>query len=129
MASRDRSGGTSGRRAPASHVDRRASGAQPERLGLKAVLVIGLAHRVMDVYLFDRQPTYSLRHGFDLPQKLDDFDPRWIILYYPNHLSTDHAALLQQRGYNAVQDFRGWVDWNNGNVQVYEHAIADEPND
>ena len=78
----------------------------------------------MDVYLFDLQPAYSLRNGFDLPQKLNDVNPRWIILYYPNHLSNDHAALLQQRGYKSAQDFRGWVDWNNGDVQIYARATT-----
>ncbi len=89
-----------------------------------SILVIGLAHRVMDVYLFEPQPAYSLRHGFDLPQKLNDVHPQWIILYYPNHLSTDHATLLQQHGYKAIQDFPGWVDWNNGSVQVYARSTT-----
>ena len=92
-----------------------------------SILVIGLAHRVMDLYLFDPQPTYSLRHGVDLPQKLNDVNPQWIILYYPNHLSADHAAMLQQRGYKSVHHFRGWVDWNNGSVEVYAKAAA-KPN-
>jgi len=93
-----------------------------------SILVIGLAHRVMDLYLFDPPPTYSLGHGADLPQKLNDVNPQWIILYYPNHLSADHAALLQQRGYESVQHFRGWVDWNNGDVEVYARAAAKPDN-
>ena len=94
-----------------------------------SILVIGLAHRVMDVYLFDDlQPAYSLRHGFDLPQKLDDVNPQWIILYYPNHLSADHATLLQQRGYKSLQSFRGWVDWNNGDVHIYTRSATNTNN-
>ena len=93
-----------------------------------SILVIGLAHRVMDLYLLDLQPAYSLRHGADLPQKLDRTDPDWIILYYPNHLPDERRTLLQQRGYKSIHHFRGWVDWNNGNVEVYAKAAAKPSN-
>ena len=93
-----------------------------------SILVIGLAHRVMDLYLLDLRPTYSLGHGADLPQKLDRTDPDWIILYYPNHLPDERRTLLQQRGYKSVQRFRGWVDWNNGDVEVYARAAAKPDN-
>ena len=93
-----------------------------------SILVIGLAHRAMDVYLFNLQPAYSLGHGFDLPQKLDDVNPRWIILYYPNHLSADHSTLLEQHGYKVTQQFLGWVDWNNGDVQIYTRSATNTDN-
>ena len=57
------------------------------------VLVIGLAHQVMDLYLG--------------------------VLYYPNHVSADGYAVLDQRGFVEKQRFHGWVDWNNGDVLVY----------
>ena len=93
-----------------------------------SILVIGLAHRVMDLYLLDLRPAYSLGHDADLPQKLDSTDPDWIILYYPNHLPDERRALLPQRGYERLQHFRGWVDWDNGNVEVYARAAAKPDN-
>ena len=96
-----------------------------QRTANDSILVIGLAHRVMDVYLFDLQPAYSLGHGVDLSQKLNDVNPQWIILYYPNHLTPDRATLLEHHGYKLTQQFRGWVDWNNGDVQIYTRSTTD----
>ena len=39
--------------------------------------------------------------------------------YYPNHVSEANYKLLEDRGFMQVQRFRGWVDWNNGDVLVY----------
>jgi hypothetical protein len=81
------------------------------------VLVIGLAHQVMDLYL-DR-PQYSLLHGADLEEKLGEARPAWVVLYYPDHVSGDNYELLKRRGFVEVRRFPGWVDWDNGDVLVY----------
>ncbi|MHC4969117.1 MAG: glycosyltransferase family 39 protein [Planctomycetota bacterium] len=81
------------------------------------VLVIGLAHQVMDLYL-DR-PQYSLQHGVDLDEQLSAAEPAWVVLYYPNHVSADGYAALDRRGFVESRRFRGWVDWDNGDVLVY----------
>ena len=85
----------------------------------EAVLVIGLAHRVMDIYLGDLQPQYSLHHGANLFEKLRDVNPEWIVLYYPKHVSQEQYEMLEQGGYTLVKRFDGWVDWGNGDVLVY----------
>ncbi len=84
------------------------------------VLVIGLGHRVMDAYGADLGLAYSLRHGVDLAEKLRSVDPVWVILYYPAHVAADRYGLLAERGYRLQERFRGWVDWGNGDVLVYE---------
>ena len=86
----------------------------------ETILVIGIAHRVIDVYLADLNPRYSVMHGADLEAKLTFVDPEWIVLYYPDNVSDANYTLLETRGYEAVQRFRGWVDWSNGDVVVYK---------
>jgi hypothetical protein len=41
------------------------------------------------------------------------------VLYYPNHVSADGYAALDRRGFVESRRFRGWVDWDNGDVLVY----------
>jgi 4-amino-4-deoxy-L-arabinose transferase-like glycosyltransferase len=86
----------------------------------ETILVIGIAHRVIDVYLADLSPQYSFMHGADLESKLTTVDPEWIVLYYPNNVSAANYTLLESRGYETVERFPGWVDWSNGNVVVYK---------
>ncbi len=91
------------------------------------ILVVGLAHPVMDLYLGELGPAHSPFHGADLPRQLDLVRPAWIVLYYPNHVGPDNYALLEARGYSLVRRFRGWVDWSNhdwsnGDVLVYRRA-------
>jgi hypothetical protein len=98
-----------------------------ERGENEAILVVGLAHPVMDLYLGDLAPAHSPFHGADLPRQLDLLHPGWIVLYYPNHVSRDNYALLEARGYSLVRRIRGWVDWSNhdwsnGDVLVYRRA-------
>ncbi|MCH8823608.1 MAG: glycosyltransferase family 39 protein [Planctomycetes bacterium] len=88
------------------------------------VLVIGLAHQVLSVYTFDLDLTYSLRHGIDLEEKLNDINPQWIILYYPNHLTKSNSELMQDRGYEIAKRFSGWVDWDNGDVLIYKKVTG-----
>jgi hypothetical protein len=87
------------------------------RVGNEPVLVVGVAHQVMDLYL--DEPAYSLLHGADLEQKLATVDAPWVVLYYPRHVSTGNYALLARHGFAEDRRFRGWVDWNNGDVVVY----------
>jgi 4-amino-4-deoxy-L-arabinose transferase-like glycosyltransferase len=94
----------------AAYVDARRADAEP-------VLVVGLAHQVMDLYLDD--VVYSLQHGADLDEKLNERNPAWVVLYYPNHVSADGYAILDHRGFVEQQRFHGWVDWDNGDVVVY----------
>ena len=81
------------------------------------VLVVGLAHQVMDLYLDG--PKYSLQHGADLDEKISETGPAWVLLYYPQHVSAASYALLDQRGFAEEHRLDGWVDWNNGDVLVY----------
>jgi hypothetical protein len=83
----------------------------------ETVLVVGLAHQVMDLYL-DRV-AYSLQHGADLERKLAETDPDWVVVYYPNHVSADRWSLLDQSGFVEAPRFHGWVDWDDGDVIVY----------
>jgi len=95
----------------AAYVDARRADAEP-------VLVVGLAHQVLDLYLDGLE--YSLPHGADLDEKLNEPSPAWVVLYYPNHVSADGYALLDQLGFVEQQRFHGWVDWGNGDVIVYQ---------
>ena len=103
---------------PAKQPLRDAAALVRDRLGKdESILVIGLAHRVIDVYLADLDPQYSLMHGADLEHRLTA-DPEWIVLYYPNSVSQTNHALLKARGYEPIERFRGWADWGNGDVIV-----------
>jgi hypothetical protein len=86
----------------------------------ETILVIGIAHRVIDVYLADLNPQYSVMHGADLEAKLTTINPQWIVLYYPDNVTAANYTLLESRGYETVERFRGWADWNNGDVVVLE---------
>jgi hypothetical protein len=88
----------------------------------ETILVIGIAHRVIDAYLADLNPRYSVMHGTDLEAKLTMLDPEWIVLYYPESVSTANYSLLTSRGYEILQRFRGWADWSNGDVVVYKKS-------
>jgi len=83
------------------------------------VLVIGLAHHVMEMYRGELDFSYSLFHGRDLSVDLDHVKPTWIILMYPNHVSPEKKTLLNNRGFTETQLFRGWVDWGNGDILIY----------
>lgn len=85
----------------------------------ESILVIGIAHRVMDLYLADLEPDYSLMHGADLRRDLAPLPrPAWVIIYYPGSVSPERYALLDAAGYTEAARFKGWVDWNNGDVVV-----------
>ena len=86
----------------------------------ETILVIGIAHRVIDVYLADLSPQYSFMHGTDLEAKLAQVTPTWIVLYYPDNVSAANYTLLESRDYETVERFRGWADWSNGDVVVYK---------
>jgi hypothetical protein len=105
-------------RSAAAYVDARRADGEP-------VLVVGLAHQVMDIYLDD--VVYSLQHGADLDEKFDDPVPAWVVLYYPNYVSAEGFTLLDQRGFVEQQRFHGWVDWDNGDVIVFRQHRAAGP--
>jgi hypothetical protein len=84
------------------------------------VVVIGLAHRVLDAYAGDLDLRYSLRHGADLAEQLDDAQPRSVIGYYPRHISAAARSALEERGFTVARRFPGWADWGNGEVIVWE---------
>ncbi len=85
-----------------------------------SILVIGLAHRVMDMYRGELDFSYSLFHGRDLSDDLARTKPTWIILMYPNHVSTEKKTMLNSQGFTETQLFRGWVDWGNGDILIYQ---------
>ena len=112
----------SGRR-PARQPLRDAAALVRDRLGDgERILIVGLAHRVIDVYLDGLDRQYSLRHRADLEAMLTRFEPTWIVLYYPNSVSDGNYALLLERGYELVERFPGWADWTNGDVLVYRDS-------
>ncbi|UCD75678.1 MAG: hypothetical protein JSV91_01940, partial [Phycisphaerales bacterium] len=88
--------------------------------GDDGVLIVGLRHRVMDVYASDLDPQYSLLHGQDLETRLDTFRPRWVIVMYPRNMRQDRYEAMRQRGYSPIKRFDGWVDWGNGGLEVWE---------
>lgn len=85
------------------------------------LLIIGLAHEVMRIYANDLNLTYSLRlgGGADLPAKLQSIHPQWVIVEYPNSVSSKAYQELATNGYVDVARLRGWVDWTNGDLIVY----------
>ncbi len=83
-----------------------------------SIVVIGLAHRVMDIYLAHLEPTYSLHHGENLSDVLAVANPDWVIIYYPRSVASDRLQILADRGFERVATFPGWVDWTNGDVIV-----------
>jgi len=82
-------------------------------------LVIGLRHEVLDVYAGTLAPTYSLHHGSDLRERLDETDPTWVIVLYPRSISEDRYDRLREHGYTIEHSLHGWADWTNGDVNVY----------
>ncbi len=83
------------------------------------VLIVGLAHQVMDAYMADLQPAWSLLHGVDLERQLEVAEPAWVIVYYPQRFTADRRAVLADRGFVLERTFPGWVDWDNGDVLVW----------
>jgi len=92
----------------------------------EGVLIVGLGHRVMDVYGRSLDPAYSLFHGEDLPEALEAGEPMWVIVMYPRSVPEDRYELLADRGYRLVRRFDGWVDWGNGDVLVYRRISRGE---
>jgi hypothetical protein len=90
-----------------------------ERIEGDAILIVGLAYPVMDLYLGDLGPAHSPFHGADLERQLDLVRPAWVVVYYPGQVARDRSALLESRGYRLDRRFPGWVDWDNGDVLVY----------
>lgn len=88
------------------------------------VLVIGLAHRVMEMYRGDLEMSHSLFHGRDLDEALRQVEPQWIIMLYPRNVSAEHFASLQELGFIESRRFRGWVDWDNGDVLIWQRRSS-----
>jgi 4-amino-4-deoxy-L-arabinose transferase-like glycosyltransferase len=88
------------------------------------IVAVGLAHRVLEVYAGDLNVMYSLRHGADLDQALAGAQPQWVILYYPRSVRQETYELLRDGGFIESHPFRGWVDWDNGDVIVYRGPPA-----
>ena len=86
----------------------------------EGLLIVGLRHRVMDVYASDLNPQYSLLHGQNLEAQLDAIRPRWVIVMYPRNVRQDRYEAMRQRGYSMIRRFDGWADWGNGALEVWE---------
>ena len=85
-----------------------------------SVVALGLAHPVLAVYAADLNLSYSFWFGADLEMRLDANQPRWVIVEYPRRVKVETYALLHARGYRAIQQFRGWADWTEGDVIVMQ---------
>lgn len=91
------------------------------------MVIVGLAHPVMKIYLHDLQPTYSY-FGGDLKAALDAVSPSWVVIEYPLHASADRFRLLHDRGYRVVpRRFNGWADWKHGDVIVMRRSEGAPP--
>ncbi len=99
------------REAAAYVIDRHAPGDR--------VLVIAFRHAVLDVYAGDLDPVFSLFYGADLPERLAEADPAWIIEIYPSSVPPEHHEYLREHGYTEAHRFPGWVDWGKGDVVVW----------
>lgn len=85
------------------------------------VLEVGVAHSVLRIYAPDTLPiASSFFHGERLVAILDPLNPQWVIVEYPLKVPADRYEMLRQRGYRQTAHFRGWADWGNGDVVVFE---------
>lgn len=91
------------------------------------VLVVGLRHAVMEVYAGGLDERFSLQHGADLAAQLDEREPAWVIVMYPNSVTRDRYDLLEHRGYAPVARFDGWIDWTNGDLVVWRRGTESAP--
>jgi hypothetical protein len=48
--------------------------------------------------------------------------PRWVIVEYPRSVKPAVYELLNQMGFAQVKTFRGWADWTNGDILLYQAA-------
>jgi hypothetical protein len=83
------------------------------------LLVIGLKHEVMQAYVADLAPTYSLDLGADLEVKLAETRPTWAIILYPQRVGEAKLQLLSDHELAEVARLPGWVDWGGGEVSVW----------
>jgi hypothetical protein len=86
------------------------------------LLVIGLKHEVMQAYVADLAPTYSLDLGADLELKLAEARPTWVVILYPHRVSEANLRLLSDHDLAEVARLPGWVDWGGGDVSVWRSA-------
>jgi hypothetical protein len=86
-------------------------------------LIVELRHQALDPYLAGMSVEYSLGHGADLEAKLAASRPEWVILTYPRSVPGARRAALEQE-YELRRTLRGWADWGNGDVLVYERKRA-----
>lgn len=90
-------------------------------------LVIELRHQALDPYLSGMTIAYSLHHGADVEHQLAARPPAWIIIVYPRSVAADRFDRIE-REFDLLRRFRGWVDWDNGDVLVFgRKPIARSP--
>ncbi|MFO0873342.1 MAG: hypothetical protein U0575_05160 [Phycisphaerales bacterium] len=91
-----------------------------------SVATVGLADNVIAWYGvaggIDIVPTGPL--GRDLAAVLEHRHPRWVVLLYPRSVPADRFAALERAGFTLRTRHAGWVDWDNGDVLVYERAAT-----
>ncbi len=88
-----------------------------------AVAVVGLIDNVIEYYAveyeFNTIDTGLL--GDRLSAVLGEAKPRFVIVLYPQSVSSDRIDMLRRYGFTAPPTvFHGWVDWTNGDVLVYQ---------
>ena len=107
-------------------VEEVAGGRGEQGAGGDAVAKIGLADNVLAWYGvlrgMDIVSTGPL--GRTLESVLERALPRFVILLYPRSVPTDRFELLERRGYSLRTRHRGWVDWTNGDVIVFEREAG-----
>lgn len=95
------------------------------------ILVIDLHHRVLDPWLLDLNPVYSLRLGEDLERVLRDAPPELTtaIVLYPDLVPASRVDLLKSHGFRRFERLPGWIDHGRGAVEVWRKVALRSAND
>ena len=90
------------------------------------VLLVSIAHPVLDAYLPGVMTSFNL--GATLERDLATARPAWVVMLYPDKLSSVTIETLAAHGFTQVARFDGWVDWGEGDVVVFEKSTSQQSN-
>lgn len=91
------------------------------------VLVISIAHSVLDAYSDGLEVATSFRLGAAIESDLDRTKPNWIIVLYPEKVDRATYDVLNAHGFTKRAHFDGWVDWGHGDIDIYALGDAGVP--